>query len=104
MDKINTLKKEYRILLDNLKQYGDYTNKPQITTVNHILFALEEYSNSENLDAIRKMNDSLYLPRGGLSEFYIWHNDYDERILLNESLDKVKDTIWNILHDDVNEY
>lgn len=36
------------------------------------------------------MNESLYPPRGGLGEFYVWDDDYDKRIDLNEPIDKAK--------------
>lgn len=98
MDTINTLKTEYRLILESLKKYGDQSNKPQVTLVKLILDKLEHYKDGDDLTEIRKINDSLYLPRGGLGEFYIWDNDYDKRVMLNEPIDKAKKVTWKILN------
>ncbi|ALS02416.1 hypothetical protein ATZ33_13775 [Enterococcus silesiacus] len=101
MEKISILKTQYHILLESLILYGDYSNTPQISTIRLILDKLDKCKNIDDLEEIRKINDSLYPPRGGLGEFYIWDNDYDKRMLLNEPIDKAKDITWNILNTDL---
>lgn len=96
------LKKEYTNLLNILGKYGDVTVRPQINQIKDILDLLESFS-SNNIDntaieELRKMNDVLYPPRGGLSEFYIWSDNFDERMKLNEPLDRAKKITWKILN------
>lgn len=98
MDKIDTLKIQYVILLENLIKYGDDSNNPQISTIKLILDKLDSCVDNASLEEIRKLNNSLYPPRGGLGEFYIWDSDYDKRMKLNEPIDKAKDITWNILN------
>lgn len=43
------------------------------------------------------MNEHLYPPRGGLSDFSIWKDDPLEREKANEPLEDVQDKIWDIL-------
>lgn len=101
MNKIHILKSEYHILLENLMKHGDENCRPQIRIINQILDELNNCKDEKDLEKICKLNDALYPARGGLSEFYIWHSDYDKRMLLNEPLDKAKDTIWSILHQEM---
>ncbi|MGG5342512.1 hypothetical protein [Enterococcus sp. AZ192] len=98
MDKISILKTQYQVLLESLILYGDASNNPQISTIKLILDKLDKCNDIDYLEEIRKLNDSLYPPRGGLGEFYIWDNDYDKRILINEPIDKAKDITWDILN------
>ena len=76
MKDIKILKTQYQILLDNLLD-----SNPDMTQ-------------------IKTMNESLYPPRGGLGEFYVWDDDYDKRIDLNEPIDKAKSITWEILMKD----
>ncbi|MBC1372695.1 hypothetical protein HB847_10000 [Listeria booriae] len=52
----------------------------------------------EVVEALRRISNSLYPPYGGLGEFYIWVDDFDERMKLNESLDKARDFTWKTLN------
>lgn len=97
MDNITILKAQYRILLEGLIEYGDSSNKPQISIIKSILDKLETVD-GDDLEEIRKMNDSLYPPRGGVGEFFIWDSDYDKRVLLNGPIDKAKQITWTILN------
>lgn len=46
--------------------------------------------NGDSLPTIREIKDILYPPRGGLSDFFVWKNDYLERLKL---MKKLKPTI-----------
>lgn len=96
------LKKEYKNLLDILDEYGGVSVRPQINQIKDILDLLESFSSNNVddtvLDELRKMNDVLYPPRDGLSEFYIWSDDFDERMKLNKPLDRAKKIIWKLLN------
>jgi len=49
------------------------------------------------LEDLRRMNNTLYPPRGGLSDFFIWPNDFSERVRLNGTLNNIEENIWRIL-------
>jgi hypothetical protein len=102
MNKIEELIKQYKVILKSLLQYGDASNKPQINQICLIVDLLEESRNTESedtlLNRIKKLNDILYPPRGGLEESYIWSDDFDKRIELNKPLDHAKERTWNILN------
>ncbi|WCN36393.1 hypothetical protein [Aneurinibacillus uraniidurans] len=40
---------------------------------------------------------SINTPRVGLSDYFIWCDNYDERLEVNESLDRVKNGLHNYL-------
>lgn len=40
---------------------------------------------------------SLYTERAGLTEYYIWDNDYDTRMKLNEPLERIRIDLWGIM-------
>ncbi|MFJ7934399.1 hypothetical protein [Sporosarcina sp. NPDC096371] len=102
MSNLEELSKQYSVILKTLLEHGDSSITPQINQIKSILDVLKIMPSDESEDIIiekvRKMNDFLYPPRGGLAEFYIWSDDFDERIKLNEPLDIAKQTTWNILN------
>lgn len=100
MDKIIILQEQYQLLLEYLTKYGNSSLNPQISNIKLILEILNKDKNGTNLDNIREINDSLYPPRGGLSEFFIWDNDYEKRVLLNEPVDRAKEITWDILNNE----
>lgn len=46
---------------------------------------------------LKKIIRNLYPARGGLSDFYIWKDDEDERIKVNIPLSNIGDELWRIL-------
>ena len=38
-------------------------------------------------------------PRVGLSDYFIWRDDYEERVKANESLDAIKDNLLRLFKD-----
>ena len=40
---------------------------------------------------------SLYPKEGGLSDFFIYHDNYEERLKLNKPLDEIRNCIWKIM-------
>lgn len=53
----------------------------------------ESFKSEYVLDAYK----SLYTGRAGLTEYYIWDNDYDKRMKLNEPLERIRDDLWEIM-------
>lgn len=98
MVSINLLRKQYQLLLAALIKHGNQSNAPQLSTIRLILDKLNRNEEEVNLDEIRQINDDLYPPRGGLGEFYIWDDDYETRMGLNEPIDKAKAITWEILN------
>ncbi|EUJ42263.1 hypothetical protein PRIP_16897 [Listeria riparia FSL S10-1204] len=44
-----------------------------------------------------RLHRSLYPPREGLSDFFIWDDDFQKRRELNAPLEKILEDIWAIL-------
>lgn len=103
-NKIESLIGLYSNLYKILKKYGQGEIDSQTRVVKQIHEFLISLSSSigneeQHINEVRKMHESLFPPRGGLSDFFIWSNDYDERIQLNEPLENVKKEIhdiWNL--------
>lgn len=56
-----------------------------------------EVSEEEGLSLLRSKFKSLHTPQGGLSDFHVWRDDYDERLRINQEFKKHADSIWNDL-------
>ncbi|WP_314062467.1 hypothetical protein [uncultured Vagococcus sp.] len=91
------MRKQYQLLLAELIKLGNQLNAPQLSTIRLIIDKLNRNEDEVNLDEIRQINDGLYPPRGGLGEYYIWDDDYETRMGLNEPIDKAKAITWEIL-------
>ena len=107
IEKIKTLKQLYTELLSLVeegKNDGSYfiiktRIKDIIDGINDV--DITEQNAEEILKEIRKVNNRLYPPRGGLSEFEIWEytpdGKYEFNDKLNQELISIKGRIWNIL-------
>lgn len=94
----------YRKLLSIIEKYGEEELNSQKSTVRDIVDFIGDIDYREkecenDFQVIKKMHESMFPPRGGLSNFFIWSNDYDERIRLNDPLDKVRKEIFEVLMD-----
>lgn len=76
----------------------------QISEVKYIINLLTEckskqYDNFEKIiEEVSQAYKRLYPARGGLTEFFIWKSDFDERVKANENLDKISDELWQIFN------
>lgn len=52
----------------------------------------------EVLVQIKTSFKSMYPPRGGLSEFFIWREDYQERLDANKHLDQIQSELKALLN------
>lgn len=85
-------------LFDILEKYGDSTIVSHKITISKIMYLLNSDEKYDNLiSGIRVEYFKLYPARGGISEFYIWSENYEERKSLNEPLDIIRERIWDIL-------
>lgn len=100
--KMENLKRLYLNLLEILEKHSKGEIDIQIRQVKQILDFLIGIPSNENeeqyIREVRKMHESLFPARGGLSDFFIWSNDYDERIRLNEPLENVRKEIYETLN------
>ena len=71
-----------KLILPLLNQYNDGTIHVQI----------------DSLPTIREIKDILYPPRGGLSDFFVWKNDYLERLKINEEIEAYNNRLWELLN------
>ena len=100
---IDNLKKLFSelILILEANENGDIDY--QISEVKYVIKLLNQCidDNYVDLDSvineIKSIYKNLYPPRGGLSEFFIWKADFDERIKANEPLGKIGDELCRIL-------
>lgn len=86
-------------LLEQLKLYNDGNIKYQI---NELETALEIIESEESYETkIRLLSDiqkNIYPSRGGLSDFYVWRENEDERIAINKPISELGDTLWRLLN------
>ncbi|WP_090093598.1 hypothetical protein [Clostridium uliginosum] len=100
IDKLENLFSALSLVLEaNRKEDINY----HISEVNYVVKILNEcqknnYTDSDNIiNEIKSIYSNLYPPRGGLSDFFIWKADFDERVKANEPLGRIGDELWKIL-------
>ena len=89
--------KQLFIELDNyLEKYGDdkiiYQHKLVKDTID-ILNSEDRGIDNTVLNNYR----SLFMGRSGLSEFYVWNNEYETRVKINRPFEKIKNELWCIM-------
>ena len=88
MEKVLGLFKE---LLQFFKNYGDSRITPQYRSLQGAIEYLESDALDEDkVDCIEACYRSLYLPREGLSEFYVFNKDADRMNEINSELERIK--------------
>ncbi|WP_088840903.1 hypothetical protein [Listeria sp. ILCC797] len=92
----NVLKKQFLVIYCAVKQYGDSTNNPQLAILEELLAELDK--DNPDVKLLEELNHSLYPPYAGLSEFFIWDDDFDKRIELNNPVDNAKRITWEMLN------
>ena len=91
-----------KMLYVNLKNilivYGDGSNMPQYKIVKLLIDILSSNENNEEkLEKIIHNYKMLFPAKGGLTEFYIWDDDFETRRKLNEQLNFIRDSLWSIM-------
>lgn len=91
------IKELFTKLLDFINQYGEGKLNSQKRIIERIVFLLS----CENVDEsvileVKREYLNLYPARGGLSDFYVWVDDYQQRQLVNEPLDNIRKRLWEI--------
>ncbi|WP_217269641.1 hypothetical protein [Neobacillus endophyticus] len=100
IDKLEKLFRELNVILEeNRNSDINY----QISEVKYGIKILSEcknnnYFNVEDVvNEIKSIHRNLYPPRGGLSDFFIWKADFNERVKANEPLGRIGDELWKML-------
>jgi hypothetical protein len=95
---IKELEVLFKELIAILNKYGDSTvsNQKRIVENTICIIVSNTIQDDKKIIEIERNYKMLYPARGGLSEFYIWDNDFEKRKKLNEPLDKVRKELWRI--------
>lgn len=65
--------------------------------INTCISLLENVTGDTIPKEIITIHKSFYPPHGGLSDFFIWRDDFDERETQNRELEKIKKELWDRL-------
>lgn len=95
---LSTLKKLFTELRDNLESQRDSSVFNCYKLVKNTVAVLEsdesdDFKREYAIDAYK----SLYTGRAGLTEYYIWDNDYEKRMKLNEPYERIRNEFWKIM-------
>ena len=94
----NILYDQLERLKDLIKVYGGKYYRIQYGIIENILDCIKsDLSCDDKEEYIIRNYQKLYPANGGLSDFYIKHDNYEERLKLNKPLDKINETIWGII-------
>ena len=94
----DALKKLFTEFRDYLELQNDNSIVNIRKLVNNTVVVLEsDKSESFKWEYVLDAYKSLYTGRAGLTEYYIWDNDYDKRMRLNEPLERIRDDLWEIM-------
>lgn len=95
---MDELKQLFEELLIIVQQYGDSSYNTQKEILKRILNDMERDSAEIDIfSQIKYEYKQLFFPKSPLSEFYIWKDDFDERKELNNSLENIKNRLWELL-------
>lgn len=105
--KLSKIKELFTDLLEILKAEGDnnvnYAINELSVNIDRIEHTLDNVQ-FEKIDVnllfneVKKSYNSMYPPRGGLADFFVWREDFNERVKANETLDKIKEELHGIFN------
>src|SRR4051794_8415935 len=85
-------------LLSILKRYNNGQISYQIAQLEDILNILKSnYNNEIKEKRINTLVKDLYPIRGGLTDFYIWKDDAQERVTINKPISELTDKLWSLV-------
>lgn len=97
-NELNNLKDLFIMLKELVKMYGGKHYIIQFDIIENIIDCINsDLPDSEKSEYIIRNYKNLYPPYGGLSDFYIQHDSYEERLKLNKPLDEINDQLWSIM-------
>ena len=97
---------ELLCLFNRLKKIMNEENENNwIRGINLIIESLTppDYGGKGSADeAVRYVSDTyrnMVSGNGSFSDFFIWRDDFDERVKVNKKLDRLRANIWNLIDD-----
>ena len=89
-------------LFTELRDYLELQNDNSILNIRKLVINIVAVLESDESDSFKSLYvldayKSLYTGRAGLTEYYIWDNDYDKRMKLNEPLERIRNDLWEIM-------
>ena len=95
----------YKELEAYLKKYGDQSIVFHYSRLVDGIAVLEaDYSDEDKEDCILTLYERLYPGRGGLTDFFIYSEDPEQRKALNEQLSHIQLELWKIVKDKIVEH
>lgn len=103
IDDLHSLDILFEKMYDIIKKENQYSTKYAEQTIcimrNNIRIALSQQNETEDIfNMLKSSYRSMFPPKSGLSEFYIWRNDYITRCKLNSDYEGIKSQIQQILN------
>jgi len=96
--KVEEIKKLFTDLFIIVQRYGDNSLNPSKEILKQILSILEGGdAPADKLSKVKFWYGCLFFPKSQMSEFYIWREDFDERVKINRPLDDIRDRLWELL-------
>lgn len=97
---IDRIKELFYQLQEYLKRYGDTSIRNQCRIVENTIVCMnsneaDEYKLNYTIESYR----ALFTGKGGLTDFYVWDDDFDKRLKINEPYEKITDELWDIFKD-----
>lgn len=89
-------------LFTELRDYLELQNDNSILNIRKLVKNTVAVLESDEVDSVKSeyvldAYKSLYKGRADLTEYYIWDNDYDKRMKLNEPLERIRNDLWDIM-------
>ena len=102
MDKYIRVKFLLEALLKRIEIKGKGEIDYQINAVKKGIHLINDFLVNNSKDTtidfeLKRLIRNLYPPRGGLSDFYIWKDDEDERIKVNTELSDIGNELWRTI-------
>ena len=96
--KVEEIKKLFTDLFIIIQRYGDNSFNPSKEILKQILSILEGGDTpTDKLSKVKFWHGCLFFPKSQMHEFYIWSEDFDERVKINRPLDDIRDRLWELL-------
>lgn len=91
-----------KLLFTELNNFLINQNDSSIASSKKMVGNAVDILESDESDDIKKkyiieIYKLLYTGSGGLTEYYIWDNDYEIRMKLNEPLERIRNDLWSIM-------
>lgn len=94
MDELKQLFQELFIILE---ENGDRSYDPQMKILKRVLKIIDGDENDlDKFSQVACEYEKLFFPKSGLSEFYIWKDNFAERKKKNDTLEFIKKRLWEI--------